>query len=107
LRGQVTMLFHAVPRNSLTRRLMGESWRLPDQEKAHLYVPHSATQLRYNADGFIASAQAGNEPGAFGYTQLFRTGITEYADSNCFGTPMAGLEPMTLGQNLEQEIVNC
>jgi hypothetical protein len=107
LRGQVTMLFHAVPRNSLTRRLMRESWRLPDQERLNLYVPCQATRQRYNEDGYIASAQAGNEPGAFAYTQLFRSGIAEYADSNCFGSPMAGFEPMILGQRLEQEIVNC
>ena len=107
LRGEVTMLFHAVPRNSLRRFPVTESWLMTEQEIRHLYVPHQATHRRYNADGFLGTAQIGNDAGAFGYTQLFRSGIVEYADSNCFRSPTAGCDPMILGQELEQHIVNC
>jgi hypothetical protein len=100
------MLFHVIPAGSLTRKVLQESWRVSDEEKHRVYVPHRSTNLTYNADGFLCSAEVGDQSGAYGYTQLFRSGIIEYADSNCCG-PVGGTEPMILGQAIEGEMVRC
>jgi hypothetical protein len=106
LAGETTMLFHLIPASSLTRRTLQETWRIADDEKHQVYVPHGATNLTYNADGFLCLSQMGNQSGAYGYTQLFRSGIVEYADCNCSG-PAGPSESMILGQAIEGEIVRC
>jgi len=107
LASRVTMLFHVIPVSAFNRGVLRESWNIPPQERFKIYVPHGATNYRYNGDGFLATAQVGAEPVAFGYTQLFRFGSTEYADSQCYLQPFAGTKEMILGVDLERQMVKC
>jgi hypothetical protein len=106
------MLFHVIPASAFTKDVLRESWAVSQQEKDFMYVPHGATGYRYNADGFltltsIGGAMLGNGSKAFGYTQLFRSGIIEYADSNCAWMPSQDRGIAVFGQELEKQIVNC
>jgi hypothetical protein len=83
--GPVSLLFHVIPASAFTRNELRESWAVPEQEKLQVYVPHGITNFRYNADGFLCLASTGAQSEAFGYTQLFRSGIIEYADGYCYG----------------------
>jgi hypothetical protein len=103
--GPVTMLFHAIPTSAFTRDVLRETWTVSEQEKNFMHVPNRPTNFRYNADGFLSLAVAGRQ--AYGYTQLFRSGIVEYADAYCYSPPMQGYDSMISGQKLEQEMVNC
>ena len=108
LAGAVTMLFHVIPADALSGGILRQSWRVTDDEKNYMYVPHGPYHPRYNADGFICLAQTGlDQEGAYGYTQMFRSGIVEYADSNFFWPPMGGAGPMVLAQELEKQMVHC
>ncbi len=108
LAGAVTMLFHAIPASAFTRDVLRQTWTVSDQEKNYMYVPHGATNFRYNADGFLCLASVGAPSEAYGYTQLFRSGIVEYADSNCYSPPfVSGCDSMILGQELEKQMVKC
>ena len=109
LAGEVTMLFHVIPESAFMRRELRGTWRISDQEANCIYVPHRGTNRRYNADGFIASARAGNALEAYGYAQLFRSSrIMEYADSGCFRSIGYGTEISAIyGQFLEQQMVQC
>jgi hypothetical protein len=102
----VTMLFHVVPSGSLNRRVLQESWRVTEQEKNQVYVPHNATSRVYNSDGLLFSAEVGDQSGAYGYTQIFRSGIVEYADSNVYG-PIGDSDRMILGQAIERQMIHC
>jgi hypothetical protein len=106
LAGPVTVLFHVIPASALTRRIMIEPWRVSDKQKNGVRVPHEATRQRYNADGFLSSAEVGDQSVAFGYAQLFRSGIAEYANSSCSGS-ISGSVPVVLGQAIEQEMIGC
>jgi len=106
LASSVTMLFHVIPSDSLARKALQEPWRITETEKNQIYVPHRASNTSYNADGFLSSAEVGDQSGAYGYTQIFRSGIVEYADSNCFG-PTAGSGNMIWGQAIEGQMVRC
>ena len=106
LASPVTMLFHVIPSDSLTRRVLQETWRVNEQEKNLVYVPHRYTNHRYNADGILFTAEVGDQSGAYGYTQIFRSGIVEYADSQISG-PIAGSDQMIFGQAIESQMVHC
>jgi hypothetical protein len=101
------MLFHAIPASAFVRDPLRESWSVPQQEMLGIYVPHAGASGQYNADGYLRFADTGEKTKAYGYTQLFRSGITEYADASIFYPPMANVGSMILGQVLEQEIVKC
>jgi hypothetical protein len=103
--GEVGMLFHVIPSDSLARRTIREPLHVPQQQWSQIYVTSQATNFRYNQDGFLASARVGNELSAYGYTQIFRSGIFEYANGNCYMSPRNGMGPMVLGQELEQMMV--
>lgn len=107
LANEVTTLLHIIPAHSLVRRAMSESWSISEQERHEIYVPHGGTTFSYNEDGFIGIAGLGEQGAAFGYTQIFRSGIIEYANNNCYGSAGQNLDGMVLGQTLEQEIVRC
>jgi hypothetical protein len=108
LAGAVTMLFHAIPASAFTRDVLRETWTVSEQEKNSMHVPHGRTNFRYNADGFLCLASTGPQFEAYGYTQLFRSGIVEYADSNCYGSPFgSGVDSMIFGQELEKQMVTC
>lgn len=108
LANHVSMLFHAIPESAFTRRDYRETWRVSEQEASYIYVPHTITNHRYNADGFIAFASVGNEPQAYGYTQLFRSGIVEYADNHCFGPIPNGMDSYAIyGLELERQMIQC
>ncbi len=81
--GMVTTLFHVIPASAFSHTILRESWKLPEEDKNHIHVPHGINSYRYNADGFLGLAQAGNDDHA--YTQVFRSGIIEYADGHCSG----------------------
>ena len=106
LAGEATLLFHVVPVSSFTiDNVLTESWRFPEQEKLRVHVPNGITNHRYNGDGFLGTAQVGDQ--AFGYTQVFRSGITEYADGHCCGpVPVAG-PTQIYGQEIEKQMVSC
>jgi len=72
--GEVNMLFHVIPLDSLDRVPLNSSWRVPEQRKSQIYATARPTTFRYNHDGFLASATVGNESSAYGYTQIFRSG---------------------------------
>jgi hypothetical protein len=101
------VLFHVIPALALVRRPITESWAIPEQKKEQIYVPHTATRHQYNFDGFIRVAGLGNEGAAFGYAQIFRSGMIEYANSNCYGPVNSDGVKMILGQTMEQELVRC
>jgi hypothetical protein len=106
LAGEVTVLFHMIPASAFTMDdVLRESWRFPESEKLRVHVPHGITNYRYNADGFLGTVQAGDQ--VFGYTQVFRSGITEYADGHCSGPVAVGGPPQILGQEIEKQMVSC
>ncbi|HEY3988843.1 MAG TPA: hypothetical protein VGM02_06055 [Acidobacteriaceae bacterium] len=104
---EVTVLFHVIPALAFVRRPITESWQIPEQKKGQIYVPHTATRQQYNFDGFIRIAWLDNPGTAFGYTQIFRSGIIEYANSNCYSPVNVDGVKMILGQTTEQELVRC
>jgi hypothetical protein len=104
--GEVTTLFQVIPAYSLARRALRDPWCLSGEEKQKIYVPHGSTHFHYNADGYICSAQDGDQTEAYAYTQLFRSGIAEYANSHCYAPTPAG-RTMILGQEIEKETVLC
>ncbi|MDR3726627.1 MAG: hypothetical protein P4K86_06255 [Terracidiphilus sp.] len=104
--GKILASFHAIPAGALTRRLLSESWSVPEQNKLQIYVPHQATNYFYNAEGFLAVAGYSKDS-CSGYTQLFRSGMLEYVDYDCSGRIGNGTEPMVFGQSIEQLFVHC
>ena len=104
--GEVMALFHVIPAGSLTRRVLSHSWSVPEQNKRQIYVSQQATNYFYNAEGFLAVASLDKNSCA-GYTQLFRSGMLEYADCNCSGQMGNSTESMVFGQPIEQHIVRC
>ncbi len=107
LAGDVKWLFHVIPASAFSRDVLRESWTVAEQEKRQVYVPHELRSCRYNADGFLCLADTGAQFTAYGYTQLFRSGIVEYADGFCCNSPPTGGHPMIFGQELEKHMVNC
>jgi hypothetical protein len=107
LSSEVTFLFHVIPAESFTRTVLDRSWRVSEEEKLHIYVPHGAASWRYNADGFLCFGAPVAENQYCGYTQIFRSGIIEYADSAIFGPPHQGMQPMIFGQEIERQMVQC
>jgi hypothetical protein len=106
LSGEVTVLFHMIPASAfIMDDVLRGSWRFPESEKLRVHVPHGITNHRYNADGFLGTVQAGDQ--VFGYTQVFRSGITEYADGHCSGPVAVGGPPQILGQEIEKQMVSC
>jgi hypothetical protein len=101
---EVMGVFHVIPAGSLARRVLSQSWSVPEQDKRQIYVPHQATNYLYNAEGFLAVAGFGKDSCA-GYTQLFRSGMLEYVDCRCSGQVGNGAESMIYGQLIEQFIV--
>lgn len=104
---EVSVLFHIIPAHAFVRRSIVESWHIPEQEKGQIYVPYTATRHQYNFDGFIRVAGLGNEGSAFAYTQIFRSGVIEYANNHCYGPVHGDGVEMILGQTMEQELVRC
>jgi hypothetical protein len=107
LASEVTMLFHVMPASAFNRELLRSSWKVSREDMFRTYVPHGVTNSRYNADGCLVTAQLQPKSGAYGYTQLFRSGIVEYADSQCYVSPLGGPHSMILGQELEKQMVSC
>jgi hypothetical protein len=103
----VIMLFHVIPASAFSREPLRETWVVPDRDKLAVYVPHRSTNRRYNADGYLATAQIHPKSGAYGYAQMFRSGIMEYADSQIYFPVSQGGAEMILGQEIEKQIVNC
>jgi hypothetical protein len=109
LSGEVAMLFHIIPVEAFTSGRFTEAWRLPDNEKKQVFVMNGNLNQRYNADGFLCHSSSANLRSAefYGYTQLFRSGIVEYAAGN-FLRPHVDLNiPLICGQELEQVMVLC
>jgi Putative DNA-binding domain len=107
----VACLFHLIPAEAFTRGILRESWRVPPEEQRSVYVPCGNYNQRYNADGFLCLSGSGvilpGQSRPYAYTQLFRSGIIEYAFCNFFQPPMGIPNPMIWGQALEKEIVRC
>lgn len=104
--GPVTMLFHVIPASAFSKDLLRQAWTVPDEEKHNIYVSHGYGTPRYNADGFITHTNGGCGAPAFGYTQLFRSGIAEYAESYCCYSTH-GRQPVIGGLALEKEMIYC
>lgn len=102
---KVTFLFHAIPASSLARDVLRKNWSISEDEKYKVYCPQGGYDFRYNADGFLRASMAGKEPN--GYTQVFRSGMMEYADMYCCYPPNSNAEAHIIGQRLEQQTVNC
>jgi hypothetical protein len=107
LASEVTMLFHVMPASAFNRELLRTSWKLSREDILRIHVPHGTTNSRYNADGCLVTAQLQPKSVAFGYTQIFRSGIIEYADSQCYFPHSGSQHSMILGQELEKQMVNC
>jgi hypothetical protein len=107
LSSEVVFLFHVVPAESFTRTVLDRSWKVSQEEKNHIYVPHGAASHRYNADGFLCIGAPVAENRYCGYTQIFRSGIIEYANSSIFGPPHQGMPSMIFGQEIERQMVQC
>jgi hypothetical protein len=104
---KATTLLHVIPAHAFVRRSTTEPWKVPEQTQERIYVPHGGTRHQYNEDGFIRIAGLSKDGPAFGYTQIFRSGITEYANCNCFGQVDSNHGEMLWGLTIEQEIVRC
>lgn len=113
LAGEVAMLFHMIPPDAFTPGMFTEAWRLSQDEKRAVYVPYGNMQQRYNGDGFLChSSRASAGPpqktdGYWGYTQLFRSGIVEYAFSHFYRPPIGIGAALICGQEVEKAIVQC
>jgi hypothetical protein len=107
LDGEVVMLFHVIPISAFERGILRESWCISPEEKAQLHVPFQGTGERYNADGFLRFCDSEVPSLVRSYTQLFRSGIVEYADGRCSGELFPSLGPMIFGLELEREMINC
>lgn len=108
LSGEVAMLFHLIPANSLGRDLLREPWRVTEDDKNYMYVPYGAYHPQYNADGFLCLAQFDmSRQGVYGYTQLFRSGIVEYADANVYRVQHGSANSVIWGQEIEKQMVHC
>ncbi len=113
LAGKVAMLFHIIPADAFTPGNFTETWRLSQDEKRAVFVPYGNSQQRYNADGFLChSSYASAGPpqktdGCWGYTQLFRSGIVEYAFGHFYRPPIGFQAALICGQEVEQAIVHC
>lgn len=106
LSGDVKTLFHVIPASAFSSSILRESWKLSEEDQRRIYVPNGMSSTRYNADGFLALGQA--ESGVYGYTQVFRSGIIEYADARCSGPTQIDREQTSiLGQEIEQQMVSC
>jgi len=107
----VACLLHLIPAEAFTRGILRESWRVSPEDQRAVYVPCGNYHQRYNADGFICHSGSGvvlpGQSKPYAYTQLFRSGIIEYAFSNFFQPPIGIPGPMIWGQALEKEIVRC
>ena len=107
LDGNFAWMFHVIPSSAFGAVALRESWAMDEKEKLSAFVPHGLRTARYNADGFICIADSGEPFKAFGYTQLFRSGITEYVDGYCCNAPPIGGSPAIFGQHLEQATVRA
>jgi hypothetical protein len=106
LAGTVKTLFHVIPASAFSRAILRESWKLPEEDKNHIHVPHGINGFRYNADGFLGLAQAGNN--VYAYTQVFRSGTIEYADGQCSGpAPIDSNNIWIYGQEIERQMISC
>jgi hypothetical protein len=108
LSGEVVMQFHLIPAEAFTRGIMREPWRFSKDQGRSVYVTCGNYHQRYNADGFLCLAQFGGrvQPNPSGYTQIFRSGIIEYANGNHYGVRSESSGPVIWGQELEKEIVS-
>lgn len=107
LGGNVVMLFHTIPADAFSGNTLRASWQIPREDQSQVYAPYGALTRRYNADGFICTSSFLTHPGGvFGYTQVFRSGISEYADSNSFRR-RDGMDGVICGQELEKQMVYC
>lgn len=110
---QVIMLFHVIPEDAFAPGPFTEAWRIPEREKKAVHVVNGNHYQQYNADGYLchsSRAVAGppqESDGYWSYTQLFRSGIAEYAFSNFFYQPSGSNRRMIVGQVVEQQMVYC
>jgi hypothetical protein len=113
LEGEVAMLFHIIPADAFTPGMFTEAWRMSHDQKKAVFVQYGNYNQQYNADGFLCySGRAAAGPrkktdGYWGYTQLFRSGIVEYAFSHFYGPPIGFHSDLIKGQEVEQAIVHC
>lgn len=104
--GTVTTLFHVIPASAFSHTTLRQSWKLPEEDKNQIHVPHGISSYRYNADGFLGLVQAGND--VYAYTQVFRSGIIEYADGHCSGpVPTDSNNTWIYGQEIERQMISC
>lgn len=116
LEGDVSMLLHIIPADAFTPGTFSEAWRLPEDEKRAVHVETGNYYQRYNADGFLCHSNRATvgppekTDGYTGYTQLFRSGIVEYAFCNFYWPstvrPSQGAA-LLQGLYVEQILVNC
>jgi hypothetical protein len=113
LSDNVVMLFHVIPADSFTPGAFTEVWRVPEQEKKDVFVKNGNYYQRYNADGFLCHSNRATvgppqkTDGYWGYTQLLRSGIVEYAFSDFYRPPIGLQSPLIDGQGVEQTMVHC
>jgi hypothetical protein len=104
--GKTIMLFHVIPASAVTASdLLSGSWRFPEQEKAQLHVPNGITRLRYNGDGAIATASVGDD--VAGHTQIFRSGVSEYADYWSGLQPEGSNQRLVRALKIEKQMIFC
>ena len=114
LDGEVAMLFHIIPADAFTPGMFSETWRMSQDQRKEIFVPTGNYHQRYNADGFlchsnraIAGRPVEKTDGYRAYTQLFRSGIVEYAFSTFYRHPIGLQIPLIDGQDVEQTLVQC
>jgi hypothetical protein len=114
LHGEVSMLFHIIPADAFTPGKFTETWRLPGHEKQAVHVVRNNYYQQYNADGFLCHSNRAivgppqKNDGYHGYTQLFRSGISEYAFSHFYGPPIDRPNISLIdGMDVEQAMVRC
>jgi hypothetical protein len=108
------MLFHVIPEAAFSPGTFKEAWRVQGNEKKDVFVPTGNYYQRYNADGFlchsnraVAGRPADKEDGYWAYTQLFRSGIVEYAFTTFYRHPIGVQIPLIDGQDVEQTLIQC
>lgn len=110
----VALLFHVIPTNAFAAGAFTEVWRAPESEKKHVFVASGNYYQRYNADGFLCHSNPASvgrprqsTDGYMGYTQLFRSGIVEYAFSSFYWSPSRVDRPLIQGQVVEHFIIQA
>jgi hypothetical protein len=107
LQGQSVMAIHFIPASAIVGGFRASNWLMPQEHKQSIRMVGSRSigNTRYNSSGFLMFPGWAGE-GAGGYTQIFRSGILEYVNSELLShQPDEQGNRLAPSLRIEQEIV--